>query len=405
MANQTVTGPLDAAAADAGRGHPDHLQRRITEQLEQIERDQLHRDMQQLPTTDTRRLAWFAVDRLSSQWVSSWPTHRMELSLHEMLEVVTTYLGRESPAVRRLAGRHIPCSHASRQGQGRVCDAFGFQLGLATLPGGSNEECHDVAGRELFEIIQEARLSIELQPRHFFHTLIPVARLLQPGRHPSIVPDASMRVALADVVTQRPPAQRGPVQPARRLLFDVKTIHAGSGHYYSLRGREEQSGAVHDRELQVWTDYQSHARALDRAHSPAGQQPILDRLRSFGRTRGLIYGAYGEASHDVHALISIAADARARELWRAHGASSVAAMRSFLVSQARRRVGMAAVQAMARHRLDRLPFVGCSRAVVQARAQRRQGQGRDAWDHVREQYVYDELALYQGGGWGAGAGA
>ena len=66
---------------------------------------------------------------------------------------------------------------------------------------------------------------------------------------------------------------------------------------------------------------------------------------------------------------------------------------------------MAAVQAMARHRLDRLPFVGCSRAVVQARAQRRQGQGRDAWDHVREQYVYDELALYQGGGWGAGAGA
>ena len=212
VANQTVTGPLDAAAADAGRGHPDHLQRRITEQLEQIERDQLHRDMQQLPTTDTRRLAWYAVDRLSSQWVSSWPTHRMELSLHEMREVVTTYLGRESPAVRRLAGQHIPCSHASRQGQGRVCDAYGFQLGLATLPGGSNEECHEVAGRELFEIIQEARLSIELQPRHFFHTLIPVARLLQPGRHPSIVPDASMRVALADVVTQRPPAQRGPVR-------------------------------------------------------------------------------------------------------------------------------------------------------------------------------------------------
>ena len=193
------------------------------------------------------------------------------------------------------------------------------------------------------------------------------------------------------------------------VCFDVKTIHAGNGHYYSLRGREEQSGAVHDRELQVWNDYRSHARALDRAHSPAGQQPIMDRLQSFGRTRGLIYGAYGEASHDVHALISIAADARARELWRSHGASSFAAMRSFLVSQSRRRVGMAVVQAMARHRLDRLPFVGCSRAVVQARGQRGQGQGRvagrDAWDHVREQYVYEELALYQGGGWGAGAGA
>ena len=75
----------------------------------------------------------------------------------------------------------------------------------------------------------------------------------------------------------------------------------------------------------------------------------------------------------------------------------------------RRRVGLGAVQAMARHRLARVPYVGVSRAVVQARAQRGQGQGRvvgrDAWDHVREQYVYDELALYQGGGWGAGAGA
>ena len=46
-------------------------------------------------------------------------------------EVVTTYLGMESPKLRGLAGRSIPCGHCRHT----VCDAHGFQLGLAMLPG------------------------------------------------------------------------------------------------------------------------------------------------------------------------------------------------------------------------------------------------------------------------------
>ena len=313
-----------------------------------------------------------------------------------MPEVITTYLGRESPAVRHLAGRHIPCGHSSRQGQGRVCDAYGFQLGLATLPGDSNTECHDAAGRELFDIIQEARLPIELQPRHYFDTLIPVAVLLNPGRNPSIVPDACMpRLALPDVVTQMG-ARRGAPRAARRLFLDIKTIHGGAVHYYTRRGREEQSGAVHDRELHVWADYQHHARELDRRFSPAGQSPILQRLQSFGRTRGLVFGAYGEASADVHDLLSIAADTQAEHLWREAGARSAAEMRSLLISRVRRRLGMAVVQAMARHRLARVPYVGVSRAVVQARAQRRQQGGGGGWVYDAQD-VFLDVARFQGG--------
>ena len=95
-----VAGPLDASADDAGRGISGHLQRRITEQSEQVERDALHRDMLQLPARDTRRVAWLTCDRLSSQWVSSWPTHRVELSPQETPEVITTYLGREMSSFR-----------------------------------------------------------------------------------------------------------------------------------------------------------------------------------------------------------------------------------------------------------------------------------------------------------------
>ena len=59
-----------------------------------------------------------------------------------------------------------------------------------------------------------------------------------------------------------------------------------------------------------------------------------------------------------------------------------------LISRMRRRVGLGAVQAMARHRLARVPYVGVSRAVVQARAQRRAQPGAGAG------WVYDAQDIY-----------
>ena len=208
-------------------------------------------------------------------------------------------------------------------------------------------------------------------------------------------------VALSDITTQIN-QRRGAPQQRRRHLFDVKTIHAGTTHYYSRRGREEQSGAVHERELRVWHDYQSHARALDRSYSPAGTQPVLQRLQSFGRTRGLVFGAYGEASADVHTLLGMAAEAQAEELWREAGARTASEMRAILIGRMRRRVGMGTVQAMARHRLARVPYVGVSRAVVQARAQRRAQPAGAGWVYDAQD-IYLDVALYQGAGGRGGA--
>ena len=128
------------------------------------------------------------------------------------------------------------------------------------------------------------------------------------------------------------------------------------------------------REAQVWPGYLSHARQLDREYSPAGTTPIEDRLRYFTRTRGLVFGAYGEASTDVHTLLDIAADEMAEQQWRLAGARSATEMRSFIVSRLRRRMGMATVIAMARHRLARVPYIGVPRAVVAARQRREAAQ-------------------------------
>ena len=52
------------------------------------------------------------------------------------------------------------------------------------------------------------------------------------------------------------------------------------------------------------------------------------------------------------------------------GARTATEMRAFLVSMMRRRMGLAAVQAMARHRIARVPYIGVPRAIVQTRMQR-----------------------------------
>ena len=133
--------------------------------------------------------------------------------------------------------------------------------------------------------------------------------------------------------------------------------------------RDEQRGAVRHRERRVAPAYTAHAQRLDTQLYGAGVHHIENRLRAFGDTRGLVYGAYGEASDDVHALIAIAAAKLAGQQWRAAGARSAAEMLSFVKSRCYRRVGLRTVQAFARHRLDRVPFVGCPRSVVLARRQ------------------------------------
>ena len=119
-------------------------------------------------------------------------------------------------------------------------------------------------------------------------------------------------------------------------------------------------------------EYLSAARAADRQYSAPGTNPILDRLRSFGQTRGLAFGAYGEASPDVHALLTVAADGLAARQWRDMGARTQEEARSFIVSSLRRRLGLVICREFARHRIRRVPYIGVPRAVVERRMQRGQ---------------------------------
>lgn len=73
-----IRGPLDVEASLAGQqcGNSNRLQRAITEQLEQGERDALHADFAALPAGSPLRQAWFGCDAATSAaWVTSHASH------------------------------------------------------------------------------------------------------------------------------------------------------------------------------------------------------------------------------------------------------------------------------------------------------------------------------------------
>ena len=96
---------------------------------------------------------------------------------------------------------------------------------------------------------------------------------------------------------------------------------------------------------------------------PAGDQ-VQRALAQFGQVRGLVFGQYGEWSHDVSSLVSLAAATTARRLWRSYGARSEAEVRGMMTALYRRRLGLIVARAFARFRISRLALVGVPRGTL-----------------------------------------
>ena len=336
-----------------------------------------------------------AADRFSSQLVSSWPTTELALEPQEFREAYCRYLGAESPACRALAGRSIPVA----AGDGvTLCDRHGLTLSRCSLPVESFLGCHDALVDMCHHLCRESGVSDAdigergRGPEHLFQSVLPVYVRVQgqppPPRH-AIVPDMVASVSMPRVDHARPAAgqarRRLQPQPERRLIWDVKTVFGGGGHYRTARARDDQSGAVASRAEQVQGEYRRHAEAIDtQLYAPF--TPVRDRLESFGMVRSLVFGHYGEASADVHALVDAMAQRRARRSWRLMGARTEGEARGYMVAGLRRFVGVFAAREMARHLLHRVPLVGVPRAVLDARR---------AWHRDRQP---PQGAVFQGHG-------
>ena len=159
------------------------------------------------------------------------------------------------------------------------------------------------------------------------------------------------------------------IEPARRHIYDVKTIHVGGALYRTPRARDERAGAVAERAHRVGAEYARAARELDtRFHAPG--TPVATRLDELGAVRSFVFGGHGEVSPDVHAVLRAAARAAAERSWARDGARSADEAYSFYLQRFRRELCLVSVREFARHRLHRLPFIGVPRAHLRDRPRR-----------------------------------
>ena len=84
--------------------------------------------------------------------------------------------------------------------------------------------------------------------------------------------------------------------PERELLFELKTLHAGPGTFGGSTHRGE-AVARHARVLPA--DYARKARGIEQQFcgtSVGNIGPVEAKLHTYDPVRGLVFGAFGEAS-------------------------------------------------------------------------------------------------------------
>ena len=100
---------------------------------------------------------------------------------------------------------------------------------------------------------------------------------------------------------------------------------------------------------------------------PEGIGPVTARLRTSDSMRGLVFGSWGEASPDVHQLVSCLAETGARRIRGERGdEDGPCQLRGRLAWGIKRQLAVAAVRSCARLTLARLEHVGKGAAAASA---------------------------------------
>jgi len=108
----------------------------------------------------------------------------------------------------------------------------------------------------------------------------------------------------------------------------------------------DQVRAVDKRSRELPREYLRKARDVDRVYCgiPEGERgPVENHLQQFGDLRGLVFGAFGEASQDVHKLVQVMAESRLRSIGLQRGREGGEGELSVIVGQIRKQLSVAAV--------------------------------------------------------------
>ena len=196
-------------------------------------------------------------------------------------------------------------------------------------------------------------------------------------------------------------AREGGATEMESVLAELKVISSCPTRY--LRAPRSTEKAVKKRADLLPGEYLSSAKKIDEEFGgvPEGVVgPVARKLTSFPRLRGWVFGAWSEASPDIHSLISELVVSRIkheeelagnRGRGRRRGMSEKAAKAS-LTGQVRRTLSLTVVKSQARLLLDRVEVLGSG--VVEA-TRRRNWVAQEGWRLQKEQKAH-MLSLKQG---------
>ena len=108
-------------------------------------------------------------------------------------------------------------------------------------------------------------------------------------------------------------------------------------------------------------EYRKKARDVDRQYvgTPEGEVgPVERKLEQYGDLQGLVVGAFGEGSEDLHNLVQVLAESRVEAIGLARGRPGSDMELGVVVGQVRRRLSVASISAQAECLLARLSYVG-----------------------------------------------
>ena len=161
------------------------------------------------------------------------------------------------------------------------------------------------------------------------------------------------------------------------VLCELKFLNACKSRYPRNPRRRDGARAVERRAEGLTEEYCKSAREVDWKYCgvprppppqpgvprpPRQIGPVENRLNSYGRVKGWVFGAWGECSDEVHTMVQKVAEAKVQRAATLPGRhllfKSREAQLAGEVAFVRRRLSFTSVQQQARLLLDRLQLLG-----------------------------------------------
>ncbi len=220
----------------------------------------------------------------------------------------------------------------------------------ATLPGDSWRTRHDMVKTNINSLCTLARLPADCEVFGLFSHLIPADAL---EREEALERGRKRQGLLPDFKLELP----NPLGGTSTTLAELKVLGAVRSRY--PRGNRDK--AVDRRARLLAGEYRRKVVTIDQQVLGTNRDqvgPLQRRLESFGELQGLVVGAFGEGSEDLHSLVQTLGESRLRAQGLAQGREGSDAELGVIIGQIRRTLSTTAVRAQALCLLSRLSHMG-----------------------------------------------